>query len=29
MVKPLNKIGVLLGKRDEGKVARIEKWPII
>ena len=29
MMTDIKKVGVLLGKKDEGKLSRIEKWPII
>lgn len=29
IMKPTNKVGVLLGKKEKGKIASIEKWPLI
>jgi hypothetical protein len=29
MMQGVKSVGVLLGKKDEGKIRKIEKWPLI
>jgi hypothetical protein len=29
IMKGVSKVGVMLGKKDKGKIKNIEKWPIL